>query len=168
MAAPDQRTSIQENFDRSHATHARSATLQRIWRDAYGDEYPEETSPSNFIPRSTLRRLADALRVGPGDTLVDLGCGRGWRANGRSSPGCFDADRVLPSVTSFRDAAARSAARTVPGSPRARLPAWPSLCLARRANPAVRGACRYSSSPVHATHDTGATPGSGVCRRDWL
>ncbi len=77
MAAPDRRTSIQENFDRSHAIHARSATLRRIWRDAYGDEYPEEASPNGFIPRSILRRLADELRVGPGETLVDLGCGHG-------------------------------------------------------------------------------------------
>ncbi len=77
MAAPDRRTSVQENFDRSHATHARSATLQRIWRDAYSDEYPAEASPNGFIPRSILRRLADELRVAPGETLVDLGCGHG-------------------------------------------------------------------------------------------
>jgi len=77
MAAPDRRPSIQENFDRSHATHTRSAILQRIWRDAYGDEYPAEASPNGFIPRSILRRLADELRVGPGETLVDLGCGHG-------------------------------------------------------------------------------------------
>ena len=51
--------------------------LKRIYRDAFGDENPEEANPSAFFSQTTLRRLAVALHVGPGKTIVDLGCGHG-------------------------------------------------------------------------------------------
>ena len=130
MAAPDQRTSIQEKFDRSHAIHARSATLRRIWRDAYGDEYPEEASPNGFIPRSILRRLADELRVGPGETLVDLGCGHGGPAFGPRSR----AERISSASTFPRSAWRwRGSARPRSGWTRA-----PSSGSATCARPACR------------------------------
>ncbi len=68
---------VAERFNRSHRARVQSATLQRVWRDAYGDEYPEEVKPNAFYSRSTLRHLLAGLRVGPGQTIADLGCGNG-------------------------------------------------------------------------------------------
>ena len=54
-----------------------SAVLARIWADVLGDEYPAELAPYSYTTRSELRFVADALAVGSGDVLVDIGCGRG-------------------------------------------------------------------------------------------
>ena len=64
-------------YSAQYASHVDSPTRQRIRREVYGDEYPEDVDPRSFITRSELRSLADALRVGPGQTFVDLGCGHG-------------------------------------------------------------------------------------------
>jgi cyclopropane fatty-acyl-phospholipid synthase-like methyltransferase len=56
---------------------AKSDTRRRIRREVYGPEYPEEVDPSSFITWTELRRIAHELRVGPGQALVDLGCGLG-------------------------------------------------------------------------------------------
>jgi SAM-dependent methyltransferase len=54
-----------------------SGVERRIWQQALGDEYPAGLDPYSFITRSELARFAAELRVGAGETLVDLGCGRG-------------------------------------------------------------------------------------------
>ncbi len=54
-----------------------STTRRRIRREVYGDEYPEEVAPRSFVTRSELRRIAQEIGVGPGQTFVDLGCGQG-------------------------------------------------------------------------------------------
>jgi ubiquinone/menaquinone biosynthesis C-methylase UbiE len=46
----------------------------------YGDDYPEEARPRSFITLSELRRITGELRVGPGQTIVDLG--HGWGGPG--------------------------------------------------------------------------------------
>lgn len=48
-----------------------------MWRDAFGDEYPDGVDPYSYITRSELERFALELRVAGGHTLVDVGCGRG-------------------------------------------------------------------------------------------
>jgi SAM-dependent methyltransferase len=63
-------------FESTYSSAA-SPTQERIWRSALGDEYPEGLDPYSFLTRSDLVRFADEVRVGPGKTLVDLGCGRG-------------------------------------------------------------------------------------------
>ncbi len=50
---------------------------RRIWRAVYRDEYPEGVDPYSFVSRSELHQVRDELRVGAGDVLGDLGCGRG-------------------------------------------------------------------------------------------
>ena len=77
MAGEDRPPAVAGNFDRAHAFRLQSAILERIYRTAYGREYPEEVHPSAFYSRATLLSMAAALRVGPGHTLVDLGCGHG-------------------------------------------------------------------------------------------
>ena len=54
-----------------------STVERRIWQEAFGEEYPDGLDPYSFITRTELERFAADLRVGEGETLVDLGCGRG-------------------------------------------------------------------------------------------
>jgi SAM-dependent methyltransferase len=54
-----------------------SSVERRIWQQAFGDDYPAGLDPYSFITRSELARFAAELRVSAGQTLVDLGCGRG-------------------------------------------------------------------------------------------
>ena len=65
---------------------APSSVQDRVWREVLGSEYPAGLDPSSFVTVSELERFARELRIGPGDTLVDLGCGRGgaglWVAAG--------------------------------------------------------------------------------------
>jgi 2-polyprenyl-3-methyl-5-hydroxy-6-metoxy-1,4-benzoquinol methylase len=50
---------------------------QRILTDVYGDDYPVEADPRSYVTLSELHRIAFELRVGPGQSIVDLGCGHG-------------------------------------------------------------------------------------------
>lgn len=77
MVAKNDRPSIAQAFDRSHGGRMQSATVDRIYRAAFGADYPETAQPNAFYSGSTLQRLADALQIGPGQTVVDLGCGHG-------------------------------------------------------------------------------------------
>ncbi|MFI0479415.1 class I SAM-dependent methyltransferase [Actinomadura sp. 9N215] len=59
------------------ANQGRGSTLQSIYRDIYGADYPSEVEPFGFVTMSDLRLLADLL-ARPGTTrLLDVGCGRG-------------------------------------------------------------------------------------------
>jgi ubiquinone/menaquinone biosynthesis C-methylase UbiE len=50
---------------------------RRRYLEAFGDEYPLDEATDGYITRTELRDVADALRVGPEDRIVDVGCGRG-------------------------------------------------------------------------------------------
>lgn len=63
-------------FDASYRKFA-VTVRRRVWREVYGEEYPEEIDPYSFVSRSELSLLREELRVGPGDLFGDLGCGRG-------------------------------------------------------------------------------------------
>jgi SAM-dependent methyltransferase len=77
MSAEDRRANLTDRFNRSHAARLQSATLEGLYRAAYGEGYPAETHPNAFFSRATLQRLVGALHVGPGHIVVDLGCGHG-------------------------------------------------------------------------------------------
>ncbi|AXK33840.1 class I SAM-dependent methyltransferase [Streptomyces armeniacus] len=64
-------------FDDGYTRQERRDTRRRIWRDVYGDEYPEQADPYSFTTRTELDRIAAETGVGDGELLVDLGCGRG-------------------------------------------------------------------------------------------
>lgn len=68
---------IARAFDRSHGGRRQSVTVDRIYRAAFGDDYPETAQPNAFYSRTTLQLLVAALHVGPGQAVVDLGCGHG-------------------------------------------------------------------------------------------
>lgn len=87
MTAEERRPSLTDRFNRSHAARLQSVTLERLWRTAYGEDYPAEAQPNGHTSRTTLQRLAGALHVGPGHTVVDLGCGHG-------GPGLWVAQQV--------------------------------------------------------------------------
>jgi ubiquinone/menaquinone biosynthesis C-methylase UbiE len=54
-----------------------SPTLRRLWHEnAEGLDFPEEFAHISFVTLDQLRRMANALGLGPSSTLVDLGCGR--------------------------------------------------------------------------------------------
>jgi len=54
-----------------------SAVQSRVHRDVLGSEHPAGLDPHSFVSLTELERFRQELRVGPGDRLVDVGCGRG-------------------------------------------------------------------------------------------
>lgn len=60
-------------YDSRFATRVHSPTRVRIRQEVYGDEFPLEASGNNYATVSELGRMAGELRVGPGQTIVDLG-----------------------------------------------------------------------------------------------
>jgi ubiquinone/menaquinone biosynthesis C-methylase UbiE len=60
-----------------YTRYAESPTYRANFRAVYGAEYPEEVAPLSFVTMTLLRRIAQAVSLGPGATLIDLGCGRG-------------------------------------------------------------------------------------------
>ncbi|MGW7352605.1 class I SAM-dependent methyltransferase [Streptomyces sp. NPDC054784] len=72
-----ERTDWTAVFDDGYTRQRRRDTRRRVWREVYGDEYPEGADPYSYTTRTELARIAAEVRVGPGGLLVDLGCGRG-------------------------------------------------------------------------------------------
>jgi ubiquinone/menaquinone biosynthesis C-methylase UbiE len=72
---------VASGYDAVYAALPNSPTLQRLWREhACGTDFPAEFYHISFVTLSELRRMASELRVGPGKTFVDLGCGLGGPA----------------------------------------------------------------------------------------
>jgi SAM-dependent methyltransferase len=70
-------TTHADRFNERFAVRLKSAAWERVYRTAFGDDYAEGTFTAGFYSRATLQRLCAALRLAPGKTLVDLGCGHG-------------------------------------------------------------------------------------------
>ncbi len=70
------RSVVATGYDAVFEATPRSPTLQRLWRElAAGGDFPDEFLHISFVTLAELRRMAAELRLGRGDTLVDLGCG---------------------------------------------------------------------------------------------
>ncbi|MHA2123181.1 MAG: class I SAM-dependent methyltransferase [Promethearchaeota archaeon] len=54
----------------------RSESFRDIFREVYGDDYPEEANPDSFVTLTDLLNIAKNLNLRPGKKLIDLGCGR--------------------------------------------------------------------------------------------
>lgn len=74
-SAPDT-TNWREVFESTYSSSA-SPTQERVWRQVFGDEYPEGVDPYSLVSRTELGRFTAEVRVGPGNVLADIGCGRG-------------------------------------------------------------------------------------------
>jgi ubiquinone/menaquinone biosynthesis C-methylase UbiE len=55
----------------------KSDSFRNIFREVYGDDYPEEVNPDGFVTITDLENIINNIKVGPGDRFIDLGCGRG-------------------------------------------------------------------------------------------
>ena len=72
---------LSAGYDAVYAAMPSSPTARRIWHElAEGPDFPEEFGHLSFTTLPELQRMASELRVGPGDTLVDVGCGTGGPA----------------------------------------------------------------------------------------
>jgi ubiquinone/menaquinone biosynthesis C-methylase UbiE len=60
-------------FSESHVDEFRRS----LYLEAFGQAYPAEDTTDGYVTRSELRTMADALHLGPSQTIADLGCGRG-------------------------------------------------------------------------------------------
>ncbi len=78
-------------FDLLYDAVGRSATLRRVWREAYGDEYPEGVEPLSYVTAAQLAAMTRALALDSATSFLDLGCGRG-------GPGLFVARESGASV----------------------------------------------------------------------
>ena len=63
-------------FDEGFAAIAASPGIRRVW-ETVDPDLPPATEPFSFVSVALLRHVAHALALSPGQTLVDLGCGRG-------------------------------------------------------------------------------------------
>jgi SAM-dependent methyltransferase len=65
-----------DDFDEAFASAPASAGVRRAWARAEPG-LPPEIEPFSFVSTGLLHHVARALGLSPGQTLVDLGCGRG-------------------------------------------------------------------------------------------
>jgi ubiquinone/menaquinone biosynthesis C-methylase UbiE len=65
------------HFDEGFAATGRSELIWRLSAQAFGEDYPAELQAWGATTWWVLGRCVSALRVGPGQLLVDLACGRG-------------------------------------------------------------------------------------------
>jgi SAM-dependent methyltransferase len=75
-AGPSSDRDWQAVFEETYAGPP-SRVAERVWRRVYGEEYPSGLDPFSTVTLSELRRFASELQVGKGQTVVDIGCGRG-------------------------------------------------------------------------------------------
>ncbi len=89
----DQRSQPQpQHWDLMYDALARSVVLDRIRRECYGDDYVEELKALSMVMLSELRWCAQALKLVPGASFIDLGCGLG-------GPGLWVARETAATVT---------------------------------------------------------------------
>jgi SAM-dependent methyltransferase len=91
---------------------------RRIWRAVFGDEYPEGIDPYSLVSRTELDLMTRELRVGPGDLLGDLGCGRGGPGLWLAAKTGADLLGVDISAVALQAAAARAEALGLKGQAR--------------------------------------------------
>ena len=63
------------DFDQAFAAAAASPGIRRVWELAQPGL--PQIEPTSFLTLGLLRHVAQALDLSPGQTLADLGCGRG-------------------------------------------------------------------------------------------
>lgn len=74
MGCDHGRVGMAEEFDTGYVSHGRTGR-HAVFTETLG--LPAEVEPNSFVTPEVFGRIADELRVGAGDLLVDLACGRG-------------------------------------------------------------------------------------------
>ena len=70
------RSIVAAGYDAVYTSAPKTPTLRRLWHEhAEGLDFPEEFGHISFTTLAELERVVAELRLRPGDTLVDLGCG---------------------------------------------------------------------------------------------
>lgn len=54
----------------------KSHSLRDIYRKIYENDYPEEADPDSSVTMTDLQDIVKHLNVKPGETFIDIGCGR--------------------------------------------------------------------------------------------
>jgi ubiquinone/menaquinone biosynthesis C-methylase UbiE len=97
-----------ENLFRMWIEAGGKGVVREAWRNAYGDDYPEDADPASFVTKTDLRRIAESLGLEAGHDLVDLGCGPGGpgshvaRATGARLTGIDSSNAALEFARSRR------------------------------------------------------------------
>lgn len=110
MCAAERPLSTREDRYRSVlANQGRGSTLQSIYRDISGADYPSEVEPFGFVTLSDLRLLTEVLEQSHTTRLLDVGCGRGgpglWIARELDVP-LIGVDIIAEAVAAASDRAA--------------------------------------------------------------
>ncbi|MFX1409563.1 MAG: class I SAM-dependent methyltransferase [Promethearchaeota archaeon] len=54
----------------------KSQIVQEIFRKFYGNDYPEDLAIDSFVTMTDLRNIVKYLKIKPGETFLDIGCGK--------------------------------------------------------------------------------------------
>jgi ubiquinone/menaquinone biosynthesis C-methylase UbiE len=75
-AEPGRSSPTSAEFDEGFTAAAESAGLRQVWQVA-DPELPVEIEPFSFLSAALLDHVLQAVDISPGQTLVDVACGRG-------------------------------------------------------------------------------------------
>jgi SAM-dependent methyltransferase len=101
---------VADGYDAVYEAWARAPTFWDIWREhAVGSDFPSDFSHISFVTVAELRRMADALRLGDGGTLLDLACGMGGPSLWMAAPLAIDLIGVDASPVAVSSATGRAA-----------------------------------------------------------
>lgn len=68
---------VGDGYGTKYASNIESSIRQRLRREAHGANFPVEADPHSHLTLTELHAIARDLRVGPGQHVIDLGCGAG-------------------------------------------------------------------------------------------
>jgi ubiquinone/menaquinone biosynthesis C-methylase UbiE len=78
-----------DEYDQAFRALHDSGLVRKLWAEAMGEQYPEEVDPFSSCCWWLLGQFVAGLRMRPGGTVVDFGCGRGgpglWLARALSA-----------------------------------------------------------------------------------
>lgn len=83
---------FKEAYNTIYQGQNKSSQFMNIVKDAFGDEFPEDTDNFSYVTLTDLNNMADFSKLKEGDCFADLACGRG-------GPGMWVARKTKASLT---------------------------------------------------------------------